>query len=81
MKIKSYKPLDEDCYQMEEYIFDTTTGKKEFTGKRYRKVGNYIPQGSDDYKAFVQELIAKGRVVLYNPKNFTPYAYELIMDK
>lgn len=81
MKIKSYKPLDEECHQMEEYIYDTTTGEKKFTGNRYRKVANYIPANPDDYKAFVQDLKAKGRVVLYNPKDFTPYPYELVMGK
>lgn len=81
MKVKSYKPLDEECYQMEEYEYDTSTGEKKFTGKRYRRVGNYIPKGGDAYKAFVQELKANGRVILYNPKDFTPYAYELVIGE
>lgn len=81
MRMKSYKPLDEECYQMEEYEYNTSTGEKTFTGKRYRKVGNQIPREDDAYRAFVQDLKTNGRVILYNPKDLVPCAYELVMGK
>jgi hypothetical protein len=79
MKIKIYKPLDEECHQMEEYQVDTNTGERKFTGKRFRKVGNYIPIGTDEFNAFVQEMRAKGQVILYSPADLKPYPYELIL--
>lgn len=81
MKITVYTPLDEECHQMEEYIIDSQTGERKFTGKRYRKVGNYIPRDTDAFNAFVQELRANGRVILYSPKDLKPYPYELILGE
>jgi hypothetical protein len=80
MITKTYKPLDSDSYQFEEYLTDTQTGKSTFTGKRFRRVESKISADSDEYRALVLALKASGRehIMLYSPVDFCPYMYELI---
>jgi hypothetical protein len=78
MKITVYKPLDEECHQMEEFVVDTQTGENKFTGRRFRKAGDFTPTSPDTYRTFMIEVRSTGRFVIYSPKDQKPYAYELM---
>ena len=79
MYIKTYKPLDEDCHQVEEYVMNTSTGEMKFTGRRYRKITNIIPTNVDAYNAFMLENRIKGRVMIFSPADSKSCPYELIL--
>ena len=78
MRFTKYKPLDEDCYEMEEYTVDTGTGKSEYTGRKYRKVGDYVPNDSNGLQVFAMQMKANKWIILHDPKTLKPYPYELL---